>query len=280
MSEPIVIAQISDLHCGSQYHIPSLANRVIDELNELDPDVVIVTGDLTDMGFRAEFKQAHRLLQRIECARQVVLIGNHDARNVGDVHFEELFGARRRELELPGMRVVGLDSSEPDLDSGRIGRNLYLWLEERFALDTAEFKIVSMHHHLVPVPGTGRERNIVHDAGDLLRVLADNGVDLVLCGHKHVPNVWRLEDMLIINAGTCCTHRLRGKIRPSYNIIEIRDNTNVRILRKEPYVDAEIVGDYRGLHQHVCGWRPETFVAGGPGGDTEAVDLKVAEAEA
>jgi Icc protein len=70
MSEPIVIAQISDLHCGSQYHIPSLANRVIDELNELDPDVVIVTGDLTDMGFRAEFKQAHRLLQRIECARQ------------------------------------------------------------------------------------------------------------------------------------------------------------------------------------------------------------------
>ena len=59
-----------------------------------------------------------------------------------------------------------------------------------------------MHHHLVPVPGTGRERNIVHDAGDLLRVLANCGVDLVLCGHKHVPNVWRLEDMLIVNAGT------------------------------------------------------------------------------
>jgi len=280
MSEPIVIAQISDLHCGSPLHIPSLANRVVDELNELAPDIVMVTGDLTDMGFRAEFKQAHRLLQRIECERQVVLIGNHDARNVGDVHFEELFGARRRELELEGMRIIGLDSSEPDLDSGRIGRNLYLWLEERFALDPAEFKVVAMHHHLVPVPGTGRERNIVHDAGDLLRVLADNGVDLVLCGHKHVPNVWRLEDMLIINAGTCCTHRLRGKVRPSYNIIEIRDNTNVRILRKEPYVDSEIVGDYRGLHQHVCGWRPETYISGGPGGDTEAVDLEIAEAEA
>jgi len=263
MSGPIVIAQISDLHCGSQYHIPSLANRVVDELNELAPDVVIVTGDLTDMGFRAEFRQAHRLLQRIECERQVVLIGNHDARNVGDVHFEELFGERRRELELERMRIVGLDSSEPDLDSGRIGRNLYRWLEERFAIDPGEFQIVAMHHHLVPVPGTGRERNIVHDAGDLLRVLADNGVDLVLCGHKHVPNVWRLEDMLIVNAGTCCTHRLRGKVRPSYNIIEIRDNSNVRVLRKEPYVDAEVVGDYRGLHEHLCGWRPDENVVTG-----------------
>ena len=280
MSEPIVIAQISDLHCGSQYHIPSLANRVIDELNELAPDVVIVTGDLTDMGFRAEFRQAHRLLSRIECERRLVLIGNHDARNVGDVHFEELFGARRCELELEGMRVIGLDSSEPDLDSGRIGRNLYTWLEERFALDSDEFKIVAMHHHLVPVPGTGRERNIVHDAGDLLRVLADNGVDLVLCGHKHVPNVWRLEDMLIINAGTCCTHRLRGKVRPSYNIIEIRDRSNVRILRKEPYVESEIVGDYRGLHQHVCGWRPGAYVSGHPGADAAAEDVRIAEAEA
>ena len=78
-----------------------------------------------------------------------------------------------------------------------------------------------MHHHLVPVPGTGRERNIVYDAGDMLQVLASCGTDLVLCGHKHVPNVWRLEDMLIVNAGTACSHRLRGRVRPCYNIIEI-----------------------------------------------------------
>ena len=37
MSRDIVIAQISDLHCGSPVHIPSLANRVVDELNELTP---------------------------------------------------------------------------------------------------------------------------------------------------------------------------------------------------------------------------------------------------
>jgi 3',5'-cyclic AMP phosphodiesterase CpdA len=187
----------------------------------------------------------------------MVLIGNHDARNVGDVHFEEMFGARHCETDLPGIRIIGLDSSEPDLDSGRIGRDTHRVLAERFALVPDEFKIVAMHHHLVPVPGTGRERNIVHDAGDLLRVLADCDVHLVLCGHKHVPNVWRLEDMLIVNAGTCCTHRLRGNVRPAYNIIEISEScSHVRILRKEPFVDAEVAADYSGIHQHVCGWSP------------------------
>jgi 3',5'-cyclic AMP phosphodiesterase CpdA len=258
MADKTVIAHISDTHCGSRYHIPSLATRVIDELNLLEPDIVVVTGDLTDMGYRGEFLQANQLLDRIECPQRMVLIGNHDARNVGDIHFEELFGARRCELKLPEMRLIALDSSEPDLDSGRIGRDTHRWLAARFAATPDDFKVVAMHHHLVPVPGTGRERNIVHDAGDLLRVLADSGVDLVLCGHKHVPNVWRLEDMLIINAGTCCTHRLRGNVRPSFNIIEIdEEGSHVRVLRKEPFVDAEIAADYSGIHQHVCGWRAD-----------------------
>jgi 3',5'-cyclic-AMP phosphodiesterase len=259
MADKTVIAHISDLHCGSRYHIPSLATRVIDEVNALEPQVVVVTGDLTDMGYRAEFRQAHRMLERLTCENVFVLIGNHDARNVGEVHFEEFFGSRRRELELPDMRLIGLDSSEPDLDSGRIGRETYRYINERFSIDPEEFSVVAMHHHLVAVPGTGRERNTVYDAGDLLRVLADCGVDLVLCGHKHVPNVWRLEDMLIVNAGTCCTHRLRGKVRPAYNVIEItEDRSRVRVLRKEPFVDAEIVGDYRGIHQRSCGWSPDS----------------------
>jgi 3',5'-cyclic-AMP phosphodiesterase len=266
MGDVRVIAHISDLHCGSRYHIPSLATRVMDEVNALEPDVVIVTGDLTDMGYRAEFVQAHGLLQTIACDSRVVLIGNHDARNVGDVHFEEFFGRRRPELELPGMRILGLDSTEPDLDYGRIGRETYRWIEERFAIDEAEFKVVAMHHHLVPVPGTGRERNIVHDAGDLLRVLAQCGVDLVLCGHKHVPNVWRLEDMLIVNTGTCCTHRLRGHVRPAYNIIQVEDRDRVRVLRKEPFEDAVIVGEYEGVHRRACGWREASSAGLNSGG--------------
>ena len=254
--DPIVIAHISDMHCGSRYYIPSLATRVMDELNELRPDIVVVTGDLTDMGYRQEFNQAHRLLARLTCEHRMILMGNHDARNVGDEHFGELFGKRSYALEHQGVHMLGLDSSEPDLDSGRIGRNRYKWIEERFT-DESDFHVIAMHHHLVPVPGTGRERNIVYDAGDMLRVLASCGTDLVLCGHKHVPNVWRLEDMLIVNAGTCCSHRLRGRVRPCYNIIEIHEKSQVRVLLKEPYADAEVVADYRALNRRFCLWRPE-----------------------
>ena len=250
----LLVAHISDLHCGSPYHIPSLASRVVDELNEMQPDVVVVTGDLTDMGFRQEFKAAHRLVSRIQCRNKLVLLGNHDARNVGEEHFEEMFGARSSELIVNGVRFLGVDSSEPDLDSGRLGRERYRWIGERFS-EPEEFKVMCMHHHLVPVPGTGRERNVVADAGDVLRVLQTSGCDVVLCGHKHVPNVWRLEDMLVVNAGTACSHRLRGKVRPSYNLVEISTAGRVRVWLKQPFGEAEPVADFRDAHRRTCRWR-------------------------
>jgi 3',5'-cyclic AMP phosphodiesterase CpdA len=259
-ARPIVIAHISDLHCGSQYHIPSLATRVVDEVNELAPDALVVTGDLTDMGFRQEFKAAKRLLDRMEVERTMVLLGNHDARNVGDLHFEELFGARSTELSFDGIRILGLDSSEPDLDGGRVGRERYRWIEERFS-EPDEYKVLCLHHHLLPVPGTGRERNIVFDAGDLLRALTSSGCDMVLCGHKHVPHVWRLEDMAVVNAGTACSYRLRGKTRASYNIIEVHPES-VRVILKHPFDPPEVVADFERQATHQCSWRPEGIAGG------------------
>ena len=272
-SRPVVIAQISDLHCGSQYHIPSLATRVVDEINELRPDALVVTGDLTDMGFRQEFKVAHRFISRMEVENVLVLPGNHDARNVGDLHFEELFGSRSTELRFRGVRIVGLDSSEPDLDAGRIGRNRYRWIEERFS-EPDEFKIVALHHHLLPVPGTGRERNIVYDAGDVLRVLGGSGCDVVLCGHKHVPHVWRLEDMIVVNAGTACSHRLRGMTRASYNILEITED-RVKIILKHPFSEPETVADFERDLRRECLWKPsEDYSTAGPDDPAPALDPK------
>lgn len=253
-SEPIVIAQISDLHCGSIYYRPQLAQRVVQEVNELAPDVVAVTGDLTDMGFHDEFVTARALLDGIECERMLVIPGNHDARNVGEVHYERYFGPRDSEIVLDGVRIVGVDSSEPDLDSGHVGRARYRHLEDGFA-DPDEFKILCIHHHLMPVPGTGRERNIVQDAGDLLSVIAGSGCDLILCGHKHVPNVWRLEDLFVVNAGTACSTRLRGAGRPCYNIIEVFPR-RVRVSIAYPFGEREIVADFRKAHEHACRWRP------------------------
>ncbi|HEY3375662.1 MAG TPA: metallophosphoesterase [Candidatus Aquicultor sp.] len=243
------IAHISDLHVGSQYFIPNLMSRTIEELNELKPDAVICTGDLTNEGFRQEYTTAQTFLTMLECERRLFMPGNHDSRNVGYVHFEELFGQRNSVLSFDRFTVVGTDSSEPDLDNGRIGRERYSWLEELFKGD-GKYKIFALHHHLLPVPGTGRERSMVHDAGDLLEVLINCGVDLVLCGHKHVPYVWRLENLVVINAGTACTLRLRGHTKPCYNIIQIEGQDHVQVYRKYPYGSKELIAEFsRGEHK-------------------------------
>ena len=116
----------------------------------------------------------------------IVIPGNHDSRNVGYVHFEELFGDRNSVLRMNGVTLVSVDSTEPDLDNGQIGRGRYGWIEEQFA-EPADLRVFVLHHHLLPVPGTGRERNIVNDAGDAIECLQRAGVDLVLCRAQARP---------------------------------------------------------------------------------------------
>ena len=239
MSRPFTIAQISDLHCGSPFFVPSLLERAIVEINELEPDVVIVSGDLTGDGFRGEFEAARDYIDRIDCERTIVIPGNHDSRNVGYVHFEELFGDRSAELHLDGVSILAIDSTEPDLDHGTVGRGLYPWIEQAFAPE-AYLRIFVLHHHLLSVPGTGRERNIVYDAGDALESLIRAGVDLVLSGHKHVPYAWRLENLFVVNAGTVSTTRLRGKTKPCYNVIEASPE-RVTVFRKYPFHERDAI---------------------------------------
>ena len=91
---PSTIAHLSDLHCGDPHFVPDLMERAIAEINELKPDIVVCSGDLTTFGFKEEFAQAKRYLDTIDCDALVVVPGNHDSRNVGYVHFEQLIGER------------------------------------------------------------------------------------------------------------------------------------------------------------------------------------------
>jgi 3',5'-cyclic AMP phosphodiesterase CpdA len=141
-------------------------------------------------------------------------------------------------LRRDGVTVVAVDSSEPDLDHGQIGRGRYAWIEEQFAAEPSAFRIFVLHHHLLPGPGTGRERNVVYDAGDAIECLLRARVHLVLSGHKHVPYAWRLEDIFVVNAGTVSTLRLRGKTRPCYNVIEVT-GPHVDVWRKYPFHGQE-----------------------------------------
>ncbi|NLE21242.1 MAG: metallophosphoesterase [Actinobacteria bacterium] len=237
----LTIAHISDIHAGSPYFVPSLMDRVVVEINELRPDIVLCTGDLTEMGFRPDYVTAREYLERIQAPR-IVVPGNHDARNVGYVHFEELIGPRWQTVTMDDVKIVALDSSEPDLDYGQIGRARYDFLREEFA-QTASFRIFMLHHHVLPIPGTGRERSMALDAGDLLEVLQECGVNLVLSGHKHVPYAWRLEHLFVVNAGTCASLRLRGNTKACYNLVRIEED-KVQVSRKYPFHGEETLIDF------------------------------------
>jgi Icc protein len=240
---PLRIAQIASLRCGDTAFCADLIRTAVERINCLRPDVVLVVGDLTAAGYQWEYEAAAGWLERID-APKVVVPGNHDSRNVGYVHFERVFGDRFRRYRVPfgperaerleatGLTVVGVDSSQPDLDEGHVGRERYEWIREQFS-EPDDLKLFMVHHHLVAVPGTGRGLNVILDAGDVLPILADIGVDVILSGHKHVPYFWGLNGMLVSNAGTTATWRVRGLVPPSWNELRI-DAASIKVFLHYP----------------------------------------------
>jgi predicted phosphodiesterase len=85
------------------------------------------------------------------------------------------------------------------------------------------------------------------DAGDVLELLVRCGVDLVLCGHKHVPWIWNLNGMIIANAGTACTSRVKWNIPQSFNLIEIdeEEKGTIKIYRMYSRGGQELVLEKR-----------------------------------
>src|SRR3712207_480546 len=228
---------MSDIHVRSGLFRPELLDAAIEETNELQPDLVAIAGDLTMEGYRWEFEEAKAYLDRIECPNVVVIPGNHDAKNVGYRHFEDFFGMREgtATVAVPegDAKVVAIDSTKPDLDEGEVGREHYAWIDSEFRNWDKGPRIVMIHHHILAVPGTGRDVNNLRDAGDVMAILRELNVDIVLSGHRHVPYVWSISGVRIVHSGTVSTMRVRGTMPPSYNVIEI-DEESVRITLRQP----------------------------------------------
>ncbi len=231
------IVQMSDIHVGSGLFRPELLRAAIEETNALQPDLVAIAGDLTTEGYRWEFEEAKTYLDQIQCPHVVIVPGNHDAASVGYRHFEDLFGAREQALTMPvpegEAKIVALDSTKPDLAEGEVGREHYEWIDSEFRGWERGPKILILHHHILAVPGTGRDTNNLRDAGDVMAILRDVHVDLVLSGHRHVPYVWSISGVRIVHSGTVSSLRVRGTMPPSYNVIDL-DSETVRITLHEP----------------------------------------------
>jgi 3',5'-cyclic AMP phosphodiesterase CpdA len=224
------IAHISDIHCtyGLDFN-EKVFDKAVKMLNKQDADIVFVSGDITTDGLLSEYELASEKLKEIT-GKLVIVPGNHDERNLGFKLFPEFFGEPSFIHTYKELAFVGLASSEPDKDDGRLGRRRHIQIEKCIQKHK-KMTIIGFHHHLIPIPNSGREKNIIEDAGETLDIILYNEVPLVLMGHRHVPYGVKIHKTLLVNAGTFSCNRTRAHFGNTFNIIDIEtDNITVTVV--------------------------------------------------
>jgi len=167
--EIMLIVQISDIHCGPMFNKRTFRTAT-KEINTLAPDIVVITGDLTEDGIQSEIKQAAKELKQLKTKNITYVSGNHDYRATGYLLFKEYFPFNQI-TEIDNAVIIVLSSARPDRDDGEVGHRQNLWLEDTLTKYKNHTKIVAIHHHIVPVPDTGADPITITDAGDVLRSL-------------------------------------------------------------------------------------------------------------
>jgi 3',5'-cyclic AMP phosphodiesterase CpdA len=232
----MIIIQLSDLHVGSQF-LQEKFDILVEEVNQLHPDFIVVTGDLTNEGLMKEYEKCKTLLAKFNAKKIISISGNHDYRNTGYLLFKKFFPFESVNELNDNVVLITIGTARPDRNEGEVGYRQNLWLERTMKKYKDKVKILAMHHHLIAIPDTGSDQLTVVDAGDVLRTTLDTHVDLVLCGHKHRPWAWNFGKLMVVNAGTATSERVRGLFDNTYNIITISD--------KQVTVDLKIVGGKR-----------------------------------
>lgn len=219
MSDSLLVAQLSDLHvrpAGRLYKKVVDSNRMlveaIDHLHGLDrrPDVVVLSGDLTDHGHAAEYEALRAILSALQIPF-LVMPGNHDERD----SFRAAFADHRylpahgplhwRNDDWP-VRLVALDTTVPGLHHGDIDAAQLQWLAEALADGPAKPAIVFMHHPPFECGIAYMDRYRYTEPGPLAAVLSRSGnVELVACGHVHRVMLRRWAGTVVATAPSTTT---------------------------------------------------------------------------
>lgn len=239
------VLHISDLHFGPPY-VPRVGEALIRQAPRLDPDVIVVSGDLTQRAKEDQFVQARDFLDRLPPVPRVVVPGNHDVPLYRVV--ERFFRPRklyRRHISpgleqvhrLEGATIVGLDSTSPrrSISNGRIHLDQLAFCQRVFAQAPPEsIRVVVVHHHFAPAPDYERDQTMPKARRALDRFV-DMGVEMILGGHLHrayigntldlYPGRERERGIIIVQSGTTTSRRGRAREREknSLNLILLRE---------------------------------------------------------
>jgi 3',5'-cyclic AMP phosphodiesterase CpdA len=240
------IAHISDLHFGR--HDPAITEALLADLAAEKPDLVAVSGDLTQRARRHEFAAARAFLDRLD-APVLAVPGNHDVAfyNLARRLLRPL--ARFRHYISPlqnpffadaELAVLGINTARAaSFGNGRISHHQMDEIRHLFAEVAGDhFRVLVTHHPLMPPP-LAPERKIVGRAEHALDAIADAGVDLLLTGHYHQASSRNVTSyhlttkrtVLVSQAGTAISTRRRGEVN-SYNLVRV-DRRRVACAQRE-----------------------------------------------
>ncbi|MHA2224021.1 MAG: metallophosphoesterase family protein [Candidatus Hodarchaeales archaeon] len=208
--------------------------KLINTRLKANPDSLLLhLGDITDSGTYEDFLFSKKILDKsFPDINYFSIPGNHDMRNIGDQLWSDFFDERQFLIDTTkeggNMIILGIDSSEPDKNIGRIGDRGIEAISELQSYPDDIIKILCFHHHLLPIPNTGRERSMILDAGDVMRAIWDGGVDVIITAHRHYPNLFSLSNgerrCLLVNCGTFSSFKTRGKA--GHTFVDLVLNTN------------------------------------------------------
>lgn len=262
----------SDLQYGRPYR-PAVGRAFQRLARELDPELVVIAGDLTQRAKRREFRAVRAWLDELEGMAVVVTPGNHDVplyriwerildpyRNWRRHVSEELDTVTRVE----GVVCVALNSAAPRraLVGGHLSEDQVSWAAEVFRqAPESDLRVLVTHHHFIATPDREGGRPLAHAAGILAR-FESMGVDLVLGGHVHQPHLGTSRTLVpgdgpgipLVASGTAASSRGRGVDtgENSVNVVRLTpEEVQVRVhrYRTDP-------GAFEPTSLHTFGRRP------------------------
>lgn len=226
----ITLAHISDLHFGREN--PRLIEGLLHCLEKTTPQLVVISGDLTQRARKREFLAARTFLERLSWP-YLVIAGNHDipAYNLSERFFTP-WKRWHRYLDHPLEPIVRAEEYiAVGVNTARRSGSLFDWSRGRVNLE--QLDVIAQHfekggdeklrilvaHHPFWLPEEYRHRHIIGGRDKALKKMRDAGVDIILSGHVHSAYTHLLGGLIVSHAGTAISNRLTRNDPNSFTII-------------------------------------------------------------
>ncbi|WAH52775.1 metallophosphoesterase [Pseudescherichia vulneris] len=189
----MLIAQVSDIHASPENDGLSRFDRVLAWLAQLQPDVLVLTGDLTDNHWLEGYKQIAARLDR-QAYSSLILPGNSDDRHLmRSVWGERMWthDASKDALhfihDAGNLRLIGLDSTVDNQDYGSVTDHL-AWLDKQLSDTEDSPSLLFMHHHVFASGIPTLDETLCRGLDKLEALIRDTPNTLALsAGHVHRP---------------------------------------------------------------------------------------------